>query len=72
MGHGKKNHGHHLENQHPSLHYHMTYSSHHEAMSCWHVQTAAKHHGVCLIKLAKLLAGGISLISAVASLVVLL
>ncbi|CAM6095625.1 unnamed protein product [Calypogeia fissa] len=65
-------HGHHLKNQHPSLHYHKTYSSHHEAMNCWHVQTAAKHHGVCLIQLAKHLATGISIIHAIIFLVALL
>ncbi|CAM6089194.1 unnamed protein product [Calypogeia fissa] len=58
-----------LMNQHPSLHYNKTYSSQQEARSCWHVQTAADHHGVSLVQLAKLLAGGINLFSAIVSLV---
>lgn len=55
--------------KHPSVNYHKTYSSHKEAMECWQVQTAAKHHKVSVISLAKSLAQGISLISAIASLV---
>ncbi|CAM6089193.1 unnamed protein product [Calypogeia fissa] len=74
MGFGKKkhhdsHHGHYLKNPHPSLHYHKTYSSHEEAISCWHVQTAAEHHGVSLMQLAKLLVQGINLLSAIVSLI---
>jgi hypothetical protein len=58
-----------LKNQHPSLHYNKTYSSQEEAISCWHVQTAAVHHGVSLVKLGKLLASGINLFSAIVSLI---
>jgi hypothetical protein len=61
----------HLKNLHPSLHYHKTYSSHKEAMDCWHVQTAAEHHNIRLIDLVKALVSGINLLSAVVSLAVL-
>lgn len=57
-----------LKNKHPRLEYSKTYASQDEAIVCPHVQTAAKHHNVSVLQLARLLAGGINILSAVVTL----